>query len=66
MSIAQMVAAGGPLFILVVVTVDLVSIAMKRPTPGQVVQWWSADHPILAALFAGFVGAFAAHIFWHT
>lgn len=62
----QAVATGGPLLMLVVVAFDLYCLVREKPTPGQVIQWWARDHPILAAAFSGFVGAFAAHIFWHT
>jgi hypothetical protein len=44
---------------------DVACLLLQRPTPGQVIQWWARDHPFLAALLAGFVGAFTAHIFWH-
>ena len=62
----QAVATGGPLLMLVVVVFDLFCLVRDRPTPGQVIQWWARDHPILAGAFSGFVGAFVAHIFWHT
>jgi hypothetical protein len=62
----QAVATGGPLLMLVVIAFDLYCLVRNSPTPGQVIQWWARDHPILAGEFSGFVGAFAAHIFWHT
>lgn len=51
---------------LAVIAFDLYCLVRNSPTPGQVIQWWARDHPILAGAFSGFVGAFAAHIFWHT
>ncbi len=65
-SISQIVAAAGPGLIFVIVLSELACLAKGWPTPGQVIQWWASDHPIVASLFAGFVGAFSAHIFWHT
>jgi hypothetical protein len=60
-----LVAVGGPVLILGVSAFDVVCLLLQRPTPGQVIQWWARDHPFLATLLAGFVGAFTAHIFWH-
>ena len=62
----QWVAIGGPGLILLVALWDVTCLVRLKPTPGQVIQWWARDHPFLAALLAGFVGAFTAHIFWHT
>jgi hypothetical protein len=61
-----LVAAGGPLLILVVALFDLWCILADKLTPGQFIQGWAHDHPFLAALLTGFVGAFGAHIFWHS
>lgn len=66
MSIQQFVAAGGPLLILLIAAFDVFCLTTARQTPGQVIQWWARDHPLLAAAFTAFVGAFMAHIFWHT
>jgi hypothetical protein len=66
MTVQQLVAAGGPAFIFLIAAVDLACLVTRWSTPGEVIQWWAQDHPFLAAGFAGFVGAFAAHIFWHT
>jgi len=65
-NVLQIVAIGGPLLIAIVSFFDIFCIWKESYTPGQVVQWWTYDHPWLAAFFAAFVGAFAAHIFWHT
>jgi len=65
-SIQQLIATAGPGLILVVLAFDVFCLAAERPTPGQVIQWWARDHPVLASIFAGFVGAFSAHIFWHS
>ena len=65
-SVAQLIATVGPALILLIVLSDAFCLATARPTPGQVIQWWARDHPVIASLFGGFVGAFAAHIFWHT
>jgi hypothetical protein len=62
----QWIAIGGPGLIFLVTVWDVTCLLRQKPTPGQVIQWWARDHPFLAALLAGFVGAFAAHIFWHT
>ena len=59
------IAAGGPILVVFIAGYDLLSLVMAWPTPGQVIQWWARDHRILASLFAVFVGAFFAHIFWH-
>ena len=66
MIIVQAVAVGGPLLILVIAVADIRCAYAAIPTPGQVIQWWARDHPVIAAVFTAFVGAFAAHIFWHT
>lgn len=60
------IAAGGPGLLLFVTGYDVLCLVKGWPTPGQVIQWWSRDHPFLAGLFALFVGAFVAHIFWHA
>lgn len=59
------IAVGGPLLILAVAVFDVGCLWRLKPSPGQVIQWWARDHPFLAGLLAGFVGAFTAHIFWH-
>ena len=66
MNLLAFVAAGGPLLILVVALFDLWCIWTDKLTPGQFIQGWAHDHPFLAALLAAFVGAFGAHIFWHS
>jgi len=66
MNYPQLIATGGPGLILLIVVLDVLCLALKRPTPGQVIQLWARSHPVLAGLFAGFVGAFCAHIFWYT
>jgi hypothetical protein len=63
--IVILIAVGGPVMLLLVTGYDVFCLVTARPTPGQVVQWWARDHPIIAGLFAAFVGAFMAHIFWH-
>jgi hypothetical protein len=61
-----LVAIGGPLLIVVVAVFDVWCLFQDRLTPGQAIQFWSRDHPFLGAMLAAFIGAFAAHIFWHT
>ena len=66
MNLIAFVAAGGPLLILVIALFDLWCIWADNLTPGQLIQGWAKDHPFIAALLTGFVGAFGAHIFWHS
>jgi hypothetical protein len=64
-NLLPIVAVGGPVLILVVAAFDLSCIWRDKMTPGQFIEEWATRHPFLAALLAGFVGAFGAHIFWH-
>jgi hypothetical protein len=66
LNILVLVAVGGPALLMLVALADLFCLRTERYTPGQVIEWWARDHPWLTAFFASFVGAFAAHIFWHT
>jgi hypothetical protein len=66
MTVASWVAMGGPLLIAAVALFDISCIAIGKRTPGQVIQWWARDHPVYAMFFTFFIGAFAAHIFWHA
>lgn len=65
-SLLPYVAVGGPVLILVVALFDAWCIWTGKWTPGQFIEGWAKHHPFLAALLAGFVGAFGAHIFWHS
>jgi hypothetical protein len=60
------IAVAGPFLILALASFEVASLARTGHTPGQVIQLWTRDHPIMAALLALFVGAFAAHIWWHS
>ena len=60
------VTIGGPGLVLVTAFFDLWCVWKRKETPGQLVQSWAHDHPFLAAMLGGFVGAFGAHIFWHS
>jgi hypothetical protein len=68
------VAVAGPLLLLGVVVAELTAAVVKgdgaggtrSAALGELVYEWSRDHPFLAALLSAFVGAFAAHIFWHS
>lgn len=59
------IAVGGPFLMALIAGYDLWCLVTAKATPGQVIQWWAEDHPILAGFFTLFVGAFLAHIFWH-
>ena len=65
-SLLLFVAVGGPVLIFLVALFDLWCIWRDKMTPGQFIEGWAHHHPFLAALLAGFVGAFGAHIFWHS
>ncbi len=65
-SLLAITSTGGPALLLVTAVFDLWCVWTSRGTPGQLVQTWARDHPFLAAMLGGFVGAFGAHIFWHS
>ncbi len=59
------VAVAGPALLLGVVVAELAAVWQRGVPLGAVIHGWARVHPFLAALLAAFVGAFAAHIFWH-
>lgn len=59
------VALVGTVLLVIAAATDVWCLVTGRLTPGQVIQLWSRQHPFLSAYLAAFVGAFAAHIFWH-
>jgi len=60
------VAVAGPMLLLAVAAAEIVGAWRRNVALGAVIEDWASDHPFLAALLAAFVGAFAAHIFWHS
>jgi len=59
------IAVSGTVLLVIVAATDVWCLVTGRLTPGQVIQFWSREHPFYSGLLAAFVGAFAAHIFWH-
>lgn len=66
MKMFAIVAIGGPVLIFIFALFDLWCLLTGRLTPGQLVQSWTRAHPFQSAGLAAFVGAFAAHIYWHS
>lgn len=65
MNLLGPVAIGGAGLVVLVAVADVWCLWTGRPTPGQVIQLWSREHPFYSFLLCAFVGAFAAHIYWH-